>query len=136
MGIENSQVRNFFLASLYELFELQIACESESMHLSRSSDEPADATTLSYSGSNDSKPIILRTLYHCVKALNEVSPGSDLHCILSSKLYRASIELNGQGSPQVALAWEACKTAHLYRYGPTSESLTRILIDLNRTLYD
>jgi|LauGreSBDMM110SN_4_FD.fasta_scaffold05323_4 hypothetical protein len=126
-----SQVRNFFAASLYDLFELQIACETESMRLERMLNGEAQA-----SQSKDSKMVILRNLNHCVKALEESSPGSDLHCILSSKQLYSSIELNGQTSPQAALALEACKRAHLYRYGPTSDTLTSTLMELNRTLYD
>ena len=131
--MSTAQVRNFFAASLYEMFELQIACETESMRLERTLNGEVQEST-----SNDraSKEVILRNLNHCVKALEESSPGSDLHCILSSKLLHASIELNGQTSPRAALALEACKRAHLFRYGPTSDKLTSTLIELNRTLYD
>ena len=124
------QVRSFFLASLYEVFELQIACEAEALRLEKMQDgfPPEDG--------QDSAGIIIQALNHCVKALEEVSPGSDLHAILAARLLHETVQVDGSTSSRAALALEACKKSHLYRYGPTSDELGLRLIELNRTLYD
>lgn len=81
------------------------------------------------------RPAAAASLSKCLKAAAAVTPGSDLHVIVASKLEALQRELHGQGSMQAQQAWQECIEAHHLRYGKLgSESILR-LAELNRTLY-
>jgi hypothetical protein len=75
------------------------------------------------------------SLDKCLRAAASVTPGSDLHVILASKLEDVMRRLHGPGSPQEQQAWQACADAHVARYGVLGEGSMRRLAELNRTLY-
>jgi hypothetical protein len=75
------------------------------------------------------------SLGKCLRAAAAVTPGSDLHVILASKLADVVGRLHGQGSPQEQQAWQACADAHVARYGVLNEGSIRRLAEFNRTLY-
>ena len=133
------QARLFFVASLYEAFELQLACEAEAIQLQQALSSGA--------GDGESSPsleievataasLIDQALGQCVRAMEEVSPGSDLHVILAAQHMHHALELHGSNSARSIAAAEAATQANLFRYGPTSTGLASKMIELNRTLYE
>ncbi len=68
------QVRLFFTASLYEAFELQMACETACMSQHPDDDDARTA-----------RSVIDQALLQTLRAIEEVSPGSDLHAILAAR---------------------------------------------------
>jgi hypothetical protein len=75
------------------------------------------------------------SLGKCLRAAAAVTPGSDLHVILASKMEDVVRRLHGAASPQAQQAWQACADAHVARYGVLAEGSVRRLAELNRTLY-
>lgn len=75
------------------------------------------------------------SLGKCLKAAAAVTPGSDLHVIVASKLEEVVGRLHGEGSLQQQQAWQACVEAHVARYGQLDQARLRRLAELNRTLY-
>ena len=104
------QVRLFFSASLYDVFELQLACEAVALELEeeqrtrQQQQQQQDATSCG-SCSSEGVPsltevpsvgpssealaaansVIEQGLAQSVKAMAEVSPGSDLHALLAAR---------------------------------------------------
>lgn len=74
------------------------------------------------------------SLAQCATAAAAVTPGSDLHVIVASKLADVSRRL-APGSAAADAAWRACVDAHTLRYGQLSEEVVARLAELNRTLY-
>lgn len=70
-----------------------------------------------------------------VKAVEAVSPGSDLHAILAARQQDLAARTHGADSTQAAAARQAAVRAHVLRYGATSESVTEQLVKANLTLY-
>lgn len=122
------------MASLYEAFELQLACEAEAVQLQQQlggGSSPSLEIEMATAAS-----VTDQALAQCVRAMEEVSPGSDLHVILAAQHMHHALKLHGPGSARAIAAAEAATRANLCRYGPTSTGLTSKMIELNRTLYD
>ncbi|MEW5301046.1 MAG: hypothetical protein WDW38_009384 [Sanguina aurantia] len=84
----------------------------------------------------------LRSLHTCVKALEAVTCGSDLHAIVSSR-YAAHLragEESGAGAPGNGVvlveADRLAVVAHVARYGRVNDSLLRELMQHNMDLYE
>eukprot|EP00775_Hariotina_reticulata_P005525 gene5525-5760_t len=75
------------------------------------------------------------SLSRCLQAAAAVTPGSDLHVIVASKLADVQQSECGQASEVAAAAWRDCCEAHELRYGSLEEEQLRRLAELNRTLY-
>lgn len=96
------KLRLYYSASLYDVFELQLACETVALamerqrHTAASSDTEGTSTSLPATDSAvdaqqlseaelAAETVIDQTLSQCAKAIAEVSPGSDLHAILAAR---------------------------------------------------
>ncbi|KXZ47298.1 hypothetical protein GPECTOR_36g24 [Gonium pectorale] len=105
-------VRHYVVASMYDAYDLALSC----------------ATALGQGEDASS-------LQACLKAMELVSGGSDLHVILAVRHHDATVQAHGEGSPLARLAREALRRAHVARYGPVSEALMERLVRLNRELH-
>jgi hypothetical protein len=87
----------------------------------------------------------------CLRAVEEVSTGSDLHVITASKylhMLQQEQEQQQQGAGAASAVWQqqqqqrlvaataGCRAAHQARYGDVSDALYEKLAVANRTLYD
>lgn len=120
------KLRLWYSAGISEAFELAASCQ-------QALGQDAGASMLA-----------------CLRAVEEVSTGSDLHVITASKyLHMLQQEQQRQGAAAVAgTAWqqqqqqrlaaakEGCRAAHQARYGIVSDALYEKLAEANRTLYD
>ncbi len=122
------RLRLWYQAGLLECFELAASCQ-EAL-----GQDPAGS------------------LLACLRAVEEVSTGSDLHVITASK-YLALLQGRQEQEEQqpqgggddawreqqqrrLAAAAQGCRDAHRARYGDVSERLYSRLAELNRTLYE
>ena len=118
------QVRLFFISSLYDAYELQM--EAERMLIEWKGDDEGEG-----------KEVIDRSLLNLLKAITEVSPGSDLQVILAAKLAKSVEEAEGRESRKAQMVKEMAVSAVRSRYGPIdSAELIDKMLDLNRKLYD
>lgn len=70
-----------------------------------------------------------------LKAIEAVSPGSDLHVMLAVRHYDCTAKQHGEDSSLAGMARQALRRAHVARYGHVSEQLIEKLISLNRKLH-
>lgn len=70
-----------------------------------------------------------------LKAIEAVTPGSDLHCILAAQLHGAAVQLHGPASKEAAAALSQARQVHTARYGELPNGVADQLIHLNSTLY-
>jgi hypothetical protein len=120
------RLRLWYQAGLLECFELAASCQ-EAL-----GQDPAGS------------------MLACLRAVEEVSTGSDLHVITASK-YLQLLKGREEGEQQqgdgggewreqqrrrLAAAADGCRAAHRARYGDVSEPLYERLAELNRTLYE
>ncbi|KAG1662897.1 hypothetical protein FOA52_009680 [Chlamydomonas sp. UWO 241] len=152
-GLMLPMVRNCFVASLYEAFELQMVAEEVGAQLDAADASAASSAAAQGAGAGGAPPaggadgdaaaLMDDTaaaahgsaLAAVTKAVAEVSPGSDLHVILAA---RRAYALRGTGTAlQVAAAEADAVDAAAARYGRALQPRTAaLLIELNRTLYD
>jgi hypothetical protein len=120
------QVRLFFIASLYDAFEMQIEGEQLLMDLKKDPES-----------SEEGREIIDQAMNYVLKAIQEVSPGSDLHVILAARLLARVEAAEGVGSRKAELTRELAGAAIKARYGRVEDkALLDQMISLNISLYD
>ncbi|KAG2452349.1 hypothetical protein HYH02_003373 [Chlamydomonas schloesseri] len=105
-------VRQYYIASLYDAYDLAFSCAAA---LGRGEDGSA--------------------LQACLKSMEVVSAGSDLHAILAVRHHDHVLATHGPDSPLTALARSALRRAYVARYGAVSEAVMERLVDLNRKLH-
>ena len=71
----------------------------------------------------------------CLKSMEVVSAGSDLHAILSVRHHDHVLATHGPDSPLTGLARSALRRAHVARYGAVSDPVMERLVGLNRQLH-
>ncbi|KAG2497109.1 hypothetical protein HYH03_004700 [Edaphochlamys debaryana] len=105
-------VRDHVVASMYDAYDLLFACNA----------------TL---GQGDDAS----SLQTCLKSIERVSAGSDLHVLLAVRYYDAVVAAHGPDGPLTKLAWGSVRRAHVARYGAVSDDMLQRLVDLNRQLH-
>lgn len=164
-------VRLYVNASLYECYELLLQCEQTLLAGAGTHTEPTlegeraavleaeDSSVVVAEGEaedeesdSDGDDIVdlahdadtyVRSLHTCVKALEAVTCGSDLHAIVASR-YAAHLrsgdgaggESGGAGGQVLLEADRLAVVAHVARYGTVEDSLMRALMEHNMEMYE
>ncbi|GFR47403.1 hypothetical protein Agub_g9120 [Astrephomene gubernaculifera] len=105
-------VRQYVIASMYDAYDLAFSCAA-------ALGQGEDASSLQA----------------CLKAMEAVSAGSDLHVILAVRYFDWCVREHGEGSALTELARGSLRRAHVARYGPVSGEVMAKLVDNNRALH-